>query len=315
MFSVIIPAYNSEKFIEKSITSVLKQIYTDFELIIVDDGSTDGTRYIVEQFVDERIQYVYQENGGVSAARDTGILKSSGEYVCFLDSDDEWKSNHLEVLCDLIRMYSNCGIFITGYDIRLNNGNIVHRSQDMFKNIPNDNLTSDNGYDVLINHGYFCHNNTICCRREVFNKVGLFMVGVKNGEDDDMWYRIFAYYSVAISKKATTIYDRANCGATGQRTTVTEPPFLSRVKNLLESDEIPQHRKNSLLLWVERNKLSRARRYILCGNKSEALKLLKNVAIKMVNKKKYFETVLCMLVPVFLVQIIINKRDKGYYKQ
>lgn len=315
MFSVIIPAYNAEKFIMKSIKSVLAQIYTDFELIIVDDGSIDGTKAQIKQFNDDRIRYIYQENGGVSVARNKGIIESKGEFICFLDADDEWKPNHLEVLCELIEKYSNCGIYITGYDIRLNNGSIIHKSQDLFKKIPEENFTSDDGYDVLIKHGYFCHTNTICCRREVFDKVGLFEIGVKNGEDDDMWYRVFAYYPVAISKKTTTIYNRDNCGATGQRTMASETPFLSRVDSLLESVEVPQNRKISLLYWVERNKLSRARKYILVGNKSEALKTLKTVAVNKVNKKKYFQTVLCMIIPVKLIQKFIDRRDNGYYQQ
>ena len=111
MFSVIIPAYNAEKFIVRSIKSVLDQNYTDFELIIVDDGSTDGTKGQIEQFSDNRIRYVYQENGGVSAARNKGILESKGEYICFLDSDDEWKPDHLSLLCKLIEKYSGCGLY------------------------------------------------------------------------------------------------------------------------------------------------------------------------------------------------------------
>ena len=98
MFSVVIPAYNAEKFIMRSVKSVLDQTHTDFELIIVDDGSSDGTKKQLEQLSDERIRYIYQENGGVSAARNKGIIESKGQYVCFLDSDDEWMPNHLAVM-------------------------------------------------------------------------------------------------------------------------------------------------------------------------------------------------------------------------
>lgn len=314
MFSIVIPAYNAANFISTSIDSVLNQTYTNFELIIVDDGSTDMTKSIIDQYDDERIRYMFQDNAGVSAARNKGILESRGKYICFLDSDDEWYVNHLAELSSLIEEYTTCGLYITGYDIRLNNGDIVHKSQQILKKICKEHITSNNGYDVLLNNGYFFNTNTVCCKKEVFDKVGLFKVGVKNGEDDDMWFRIFAYYSIAISKKVTTIYNRTNCGATGQRVEVFESTFLGRIESLLNSSEIPQYRKDSLLIWVERNKLSRARKYILAGNKLETLKLFKKIEFRKVSKKKYFETLFCLLVPTKIVQRYIDKRDAGYYR-
>ena len=76
-----------------------------------------GTYKKISQYNDNRIKYVYQENGGVSSARNKGICTSNGEFICFLDSDDEWKENHLEVLSELIERYEDCGMYITGYDI------------------------------------------------------------------------------------------------------------------------------------------------------------------------------------------------------
>lgn len=314
MFSVIIPAYNAEKFIKRSVKSVLDQTYTDFELIIIDDGSTDGTKTQIEQFADDRIRYVYQKNGGVAAARNKGILESRGQYICFLDSDDEWKPEHLSLLCALIEKYSGCGLYVTGYDLRLGNGEVVHKSQQILRGIAQEDFESDNGFDLLNNHGYFLNTNTVCCRRAVFEKVGLFAEGVKNGEDDDMWYRIFAFYSLAVSKTVTTVYDRANCGATGQRGEVFETFFLKRVDGLLASPEVPQHRKSSLLVWRERNKLSKARKHILVGNKKEAARIMKTVDSKKVKKKKLLETYACLILPHKLVRRVIDKRDGAYYR-
>lgn len=314
MFSVVIPAYNAEKFINTSVDSVLCQTYKKFELIIIDDGSTDDTRGVVEQYTDNRIRYIYQINEGVSAARNKGILESTGEFVCFLDSDDEWKENHLEELHSLIGKYSQCGIYITGYDIRLNNGRIICKSEQLLNRISDEQIESKNGFDVLLKNGYFFNTNTMCCRREVFDKVGLFAVGVKNGEDDDMWYRIFSYYSVALTKKSTTIYNRANCGATGNRTEVMVPFFFQRLSSIFNSPEVPQYRKDSLMIWAERNKLSRVRQNILLGNKREAWKLFKEIDFNKSNKKKYCETVLCMCIPSKFIRKHIDKRDAGYYK-
>lgn len=96
MVSVIIPTYNRGYIIRKSIDSVLSQTYSDFELIIIDDGSTDNTKDIIEAYKDSRIKYVYQENSGACAARNNGVLLAKGEYIAFHDSDDTWLPDKLE---------------------------------------------------------------------------------------------------------------------------------------------------------------------------------------------------------------------------
>lgn len=96
MISVILPVYNREKTIKQSIDSILQQTYKDFELIIVDDGSTDGTKRVIKEIGDSRIVYVYQDNSGACVARNRGIDMSRGEYIAFHDSDDTWISNKLE---------------------------------------------------------------------------------------------------------------------------------------------------------------------------------------------------------------------------
>lgn len=97
MISVIIPTYNRAATLERSIDSVLCQTYNDFELIIVDDGSTDNTEEIIKNYSDKRIRYYKKENGGAASARNYGILKAQGQYIAFQDSDDVWKKNKLSV--------------------------------------------------------------------------------------------------------------------------------------------------------------------------------------------------------------------------
>lgn len=97
LVSIVIPLYNTEKYITETIESVLFQTYTDWELIIIDDGSTDKSADIVNLYLaDERIHYYYQENNGVSTARNNGIIKSKGAYIAFLDADDVWQADNIE---------------------------------------------------------------------------------------------------------------------------------------------------------------------------------------------------------------------------
>lgn len=102
MISVITPAYNAERWIGRAIASVQEQTRTDWELIIVDDGSNDETRKIAEEFHDSRIKVLHQENAGVSAARNTGLDVACGEYVTFLDADDTLPSNALELCAGVL---------------------------------------------------------------------------------------------------------------------------------------------------------------------------------------------------------------------
>ena len=93
--SIILPTYNAEKTIISTIESVFHQTYTDYELIVIDDGSTDKTRMVLQPYSD-RIKYIYKKNGGPSSARNLGINESVGKYIAFIDSDDVWQENKLE---------------------------------------------------------------------------------------------------------------------------------------------------------------------------------------------------------------------------
>ncbi|MCK4292090.1 MAG: glycosyltransferase family 2 protein [Planctomycetes bacterium] len=101
--SVIIPTYNRSNLVKEAIESVLRQSRTDFEAIVVDDGSTDNTRSLVEQISDSRVKYFYKDNGGHCSARNFGLVKAGGQYIAFLDHDDLWPANYLEVMMDRLQ--------------------------------------------------------------------------------------------------------------------------------------------------------------------------------------------------------------------
>jgi glycosyltransferase involved in cell wall biosynthesis len=108
--SVIIPTYNRAYVVREAVKSILSQTFDDLEVIVVDDGSTDDTRSVVEAIDDARVKYYYKENGGCSSARNLGSVKSTGEYIGFLDSDDLWPDNFLEVMLQKLQENPQCGV-------------------------------------------------------------------------------------------------------------------------------------------------------------------------------------------------------------
>lgn len=135
MISVIIPLYNKEKAIRNTVESVLKQTFEDFELIIVDDGGTDNSAAITKEIAanDNRIHYYYKQNGGVSSARNEGLTKAKGEWVVFLDADDEMLPNNLEYLYNLILEYK---VHIASANVIVQNDKAKHKLNLKLKESP-----------------------------------------------------------------------------------------------------------------------------------------------------------------------------------
>ena len=124
-FSVIIPLYNKENYIEETIKSVLNQSFNDFEVIIVDDGSTDDSLKLASQLQNSKITIITQKNQGASVARNRAINAAKGKYIAPLDADDIWHKNHLSELKSLIHSFPNAGLFCNNYEIKLNDNFII----------------------------------------------------------------------------------------------------------------------------------------------------------------------------------------------
>ncbi|RKY26862.1 MAG: glycosyltransferase family 2 protein [Candidatus Omnitrophota bacterium] len=188
-FSIIIPSYNRKYLLKIAIESVLEQTFKDFELIIVDDGSTDKTKELVETYKDKRIKYFYQENKGPASARNLGIKNSSGEYICFLDSDDRFRRQKLELTKDYIEKYPLYKIFHTE---ELWYRNFQYLEQKKIHKKPEGSV--------------FCSALKVCCislscaciNREVFNKVGLFDEDFPVCEDYEFWLRATLFFPVKL---------------------------------------------------------------------------------------------------------------------
>ncbi|MCK4628898.1 MAG: glycosyltransferase family 2 protein [Sedimentisphaerales bacterium] len=188
--SVVMPAYNIEGYIGRAIKSVLAQTRPADEIIVVDDGSTDGTAAEIKKF-GEQVRYIHQENAGLAGARNTGIKAAHYEWITFLDGDDEWLSEYLEQQTKLLQRnqdlrwsYSNficclCNEKRRGAKLEPRKAKALLEGKEYF----------DNYFLASRNKASACANTTLI-RREVFEQVGFFREDQTFAEDVDMWWRI-----------------------------------------------------------------------------------------------------------------------------
>jgi glycosyltransferase involved in cell wall biosynthesis len=190
--SVVIPLYNGADFIKRSVRSVLQQSYADFELIVVDDGSTDCGWELLHELTDGRLRLVHQANAGVSAARNRGIAEGRGRYFGFLDADDEWDAGFLDAAMRLAVMYPQAGIYGTGYRTVYPKGPAVEITAQEARYGQATLLVTD--YFVRANGGSLINASGVVIPRYIFGEVGVFKVGEHYGEDLEMWSRIALRY-------------------------------------------------------------------------------------------------------------------------
>ena len=196
LVSVIIPTYNRETLIRKAIDSVLAQTYRQWEIVVVDDGSEDNTKDVVLSYKNENIFYIYQENRGIAAARNTGIKNSRGSFIAFLDSDDYWRPNKLEKQMKLFfehpeygMVASQCASIRTDGTFRKRNrrGKSGWVLEDLFK-------------------ANFIRTSSAIVKRECLDKVGLFDETLKEGEEYDLWLRIASKYPIGFVNEPLAVY-------------------------------------------------------------------------------------------------------------
>lgn len=205
-FSVIMPLYNKAPYVRKAIESVLVQTIPDWELIVVDDCSTDGSADVVERITDPRIRTVQlDKNGGVGAARNRGVAESKAPYICFLDADDWWEPTFLEEMTGLIERHLGAGIYGTGY----------YMVKNARKRIAP--IGVENGFvEGKINYCQVYAKTlcmpltsiTVAIPRAIFDETGGFKSHLKLGEDFDLWIRIALKHEVILLNKPLSNYNQ-----------------------------------------------------------------------------------------------------------
>lgn len=191
--SVIIPSYNSEKTLSRAINSVLSQNFPVLEILVIDDGSTDGTRNLIEKEFPQ-VRYIYQNNQGASAARNNGATVAQGEWLALLDADDLWKPGKLAKQWDIIQSHPDSVFITTGREFahqrKIYNGSNIYRWR----------------IEQLLAHNRV-HTSSVMVKREIFQSLGGFDPGLVTGEDWDLWLRIVHRYpAYGTTKRLITRY-------------------------------------------------------------------------------------------------------------
>lgn len=223
LFSIVIPTYNRGNLIDETIKSVLKQTYQNYEIIIVDDGSTDNTQQLINTFSDKRIKYYKKNNEERSIARNFGLNKAKGNYVYLLDSDDIIYSHHLKTAFEFINKSNKVDAFFLPYEILdIKTGKV--KSLKKINNTINEELINGN---FLSCHGVFLS-------KEVVSKFK-FKEDLVRGEDYEFWLQIASEYEIKnidIVTSALIIHDKRSVNNTDIHFLITQKnKFLNYIKN------------------------------------------------------------------------------------
>ena len=263
MFSVVIPLYNKGETIQRAIYSVLRQEFKDFELIVVDDGSTDDGPASVGVISESRIRLVTQANRGVSATRNAGVRVARAPYVAFLDADDAWLPDHLSSLRRLILEYPQAGLFATSFRLVMANGQ--SRACRGFDRQPI--WSGELDYFHWNGRGQdppFCASS-VALERDFFCRVGGFSEGCDYGEDQEMWARAQLHGSLAFESRITSLYYFETLGNTFLTRGSGPPhagclvtPACDWILSALARGQVPERLRASARGYVDRQLLARA---------------------------------------------------------
>lgn len=196
LVSVIIPTYNRKEYICQAVDSILSQTYKFYEVIVVDDGSTDGTGDLLHKRYGKRIKYFYQSNQGEAAARNYAISQSSGQYIALLDSDDVWLPTKLAQQAQFFENHPNTGL-VSCHALAINALGEQIKQTPIYSDLAPEIIPLD---QLLLNSPLYC--STVMIRKDCLDNVGLFHEEIRYGEDRDLFLRVAAQYPVGFINEA-----------------------------------------------------------------------------------------------------------------
>ena len=310
-FSVVIPLYNKEASIEKTIQTVLSQTVQDFEIVVVDDGSTDRGAQIVEKMNCGKIRLIRQRNQGVSAARNTGIREAKGEYVCFLDADDLWNRDYLAAVSRLIDEFPEASVYCSAYEVKYIDKAVVPnwKSVDLEK----DGLVHD-FFEMATGSFWVTHSSNTTVKKAELQKMDkLFPVGETCYEDFDFWLRLGSRCKVAFSNQVCASYIRItenNARTTHSGKIVYSRSYMRTLNEFLYHGNLTREQKQWVKEIRDRRMVPFVFSLLLCDKNEKAREELS----RWQPDKKYRKYKWGLQFASFLPHPIIRKTQEIRYK-
>ncbi|RED26271.1 glycosyltransferase involved in cell wall biosynthesis [Flavobacterium cutihirudinis] len=289
-FSIIVPLYNKENFIENTIKSILNQSFQDFEIIIINDGSTDKSEKKIMQFKDSRINYFSKKNEGTSTARNYGIEKAKADFITFLDADDYWYPMFLESMFDAIKKVPAQKVFAAAIEFETSK-KIVPAQYSIYKS--GNELEIVNYFKASLKETVLCSSCAVF-HKSIFVEVGFFDTKIKSGQDTDLWIRIGLIHPVVFSWKILARY-------------VYDPKSLSKNTKLITQKmdfskfEAIEKINSDLKRFLDLNRFSLAIKCRLVGEKALYNKYCAPIDFKKLGLKKR----ILLTLPSFLLRPLI----------
>lgn len=318
-FSIVIPLYNKEKSINRAIDSVVSQENKNFELIIINDGSTDNSLVHASYYNDPRIKIISQINQGVSSARNLGIKNAKYSWVAFLDADDMWLPSHLTELEKIIKKIPDASMVAT---------KSFETQKDLPKYNKENNIIKEIDYFKLASKKIgIIHTSSVCIKKDILDKIGGFSIEYKLGEDLELWAKVALEYKTAISTKITSIYFRDQGGAmltSMPKKNIKEIDKIIKIsdispscsflikmmnKNLINKEKLP-----SIILYINSRLTASIRANLINININKA-KEIRKLYLKPKNINESFYSLLTLLPKPILIILFSNRKlsKKIYY--
>lgn len=302
-FTVIIPLYNKEKYIQNTLTCVFNQSFIDFEVIVVNDGSTDRSLAVLDKFNDSRLKIIHQKNQGVSVARNTGMQNAETNYFCFLDADDTWKPNHLQAFFDTITKFPEAKMYCSRYVTQIAKNTFI-KNNFIYIDENYQGYVTDFFKSSLINR--VALTSAVCIHKDIFNEIGGFDPQLKSDQDLDYWIKIALKYKIAITAKTTMVYNFINANKSLSK----DQSKFNKLTNLNQYAEI-EKTNESLKLFLDVYRIEYGLNYRILGLKTQSVEYLRFVDPKNMN----FKTKILLKLPPFILRLMLrikqNLRNYG----
>jgi len=310
LISVIIPLFNKGPYIERTIRSVLQQTFQDFEIVVVDDNSTDEGPSVVKNIDDNRIVFFTTKGHGVSQARNKGVFESTSDFICFLDADDEWLPEHLDTLYNLLQNFPEAGLYSTNYIIKKQDGRIMY---PRFSKIPfksGEGLLDRFFMSMALGDAPLM-TSSFGIRKDVFNDCRGYMEGLEWAEDHHLWGKVALRYPVAFTWKITAVWHQDVVNSLSKKTPpdMIEPVYWV-VKEFIAHHEVTKEKKRELRIYLANKELDYAIRSYQNGNVRRALGILLHCSRQFFIFKRILWILICLLPPKVYVAFKIAMRNK-----